>query len=284
MIKIKVPATSANLGSGFDVLGLAVDRFNIFTFDVSSGTENERTLVHEAYHKVFSHLKMEPRPVEITIETNIPMARGLGSSASCIVGGVMGANEVLGNPLSKKELLKLATEIEGHPDNIAPALYGGMVVSVVKDDEIYSSSIPVKNDYHYLVLVPDFNLSTKEARGALPQMIAYGDGVFNVSRVSLLITALITGQDELIKVGLEDKLHQPYRGELIPGFKEILESLNQIGVLGCYLSGAGPSMMCLIKKGDIGLFEQIKDLLEKKFPEWTIFEQKLEQSGAVRIE
>ena len=284
MIKIKVPATSANLGSGFDALGLAINRYNTFTFRPGFGSTDEDSLVHLAYNKVFERLGQDPEPVEIVIQSDIPMARGLGSSAACIVGGVMGANEVLGCPLTKEELLKIATEIEGHPDNIAPALYGGMVVSVMEDGEVYFSKVPVKNEYNYTVLVPDFHLSTKKAREALPKVIPYSDGVFNVGRATLLLAALTTGQDELIKIGLQDKLHQPYRGNLIPGFSHITETLDEFGVLGCYLSGAGPSIMCMVKKEDKATQQKINQFLQEEYPNWIIYQHSLENTGAQRID
>lgn len=284
MIKIKVPATSANLGSGFDALGLAINRYNTFTFRSGFGSTDEDSLVHLAYNKVFERLGQDPEPVEIVIQSDIPMARGLGSSAACIVGGVMGANESLGCPLTKEELLKIATEIESHPDNIAPALYGGMVVSVMEDGEVYFSKVPVKNEYNYIVLVPDFHLSTKKAREALPKVIPYSDGVFNVGRATLLLAALTTGQDELIKIGLKDKLHQPYRGDLIPGFSHITETLGEFGILGCYLSGAGPSIMCIVKKEDKETQQKINQFMQEKYPSWIIYQHILELVGAVRID
>ncbi len=284
MIKIKVPATSANLGSGFDALGLAIDKYNTFTFSSGIGSTEVGSLVHLAYNKVFEWLKRDPEPVGIEIQADIPMARGLGSSASCIVGGVMGANEVLGCPLSKEELLKIATELEGHPDNIAPALYGGMVVSVMQDGEVYFVKVPVKNEYNYTVLVPDFHLSTEKARAALPKVIPYTDGVFNVGRATLLLAAMTIGQDELIKIGLEDKLHQQYRGDLIPGFSHITEKMDEFGVLGCYLSGAGPSIMCMMKKEDRETEHKITQFMLEKYPNWKIYHQSLEHVGALRID
>lgn len=284
MIRIKVPATSANLGSGFDALGLALDLYNVFSFKAGAGSIDEDSLVHLAYNKVFTYLHREIEPVEIIVDTNIPMARGLGSSASCIVGGIMGANEVLGGVLSQKEILTLATEIEGHPDNVAPAIFGGMVVSVMEDNEIYWANIPVKNDYNYIVLIPDFELSTKEARRVLPEMIPFDEAKFNVGRVSLLITAMVTGQDDLIKIGLEDKLHEPYRGDLIPGFRNIMDKVRSFNLVGSYLSGAGPSIMIMAKKDDQDGIKKIKDFMEKSYPDWLIFEHHLENIGAMRID
>lgn len=283
MIKIKVPATSANLGSGFDTMGLAINKYNIFSFKEGVGSTSEDSMVHQAYNKVFEHLGRQAEPVEIGIDAKIPVSRGLGSSAACIVGGAMGANEVLGRPLNKNEILKISTKIEGHPDNIAPAIYGGMVVSVMKEQSIYTVNVPVKNQYRYIVLVPDFRLSTEKARAVLPDMIPYGDGVFNVSRASLLVTAMVTGQDELIKVGLEDKLHQPYRGDLIPGFSNIIDTVNDFGVLGSYLSGAGPSIMCIAKEDDKYAIKKISDFMSEEYPDWVVMEHSMENTGAIRI-
>lgn len=219
----------------------------------------------------------------IQVDENIPQARGLGSSAACIVGGIMGANEILGNPLDKDEILKLATQIEGHPDNVAPAIYGGLIISVMEGERIHTGKLPIKNELNLIALVPNFELSTSEARGVLPKQIDYKDGIYNVSRASILLTALVTGDNNLLKLGLQDKFHQPYRGKLIPRFDDIVAAMDEKGALGCYLSGAGPTIMCLGKAEDIQLVKDIKDFMGNEHPDWEVFVHKVDNVGAVVI-
>lgn len=283
MIRIKVPATSANLGPGFDVLGLALSLYNVITFTEKDGAMGHDTMVHVAYHKVFEHLGRKIVPVEIEIEAEIPMARGLGSSSACIVGGLMGANEMLGSPLSTQELLALATELEGHPDNVTPALYGGLMASLTKEGRVHSLNIPVKNRYSFIALIPDFALSTEKARAVLPEVLSYEDSVHNVSRTTMLLTALLTGQDDLLSLGMEDRMHQPYRGKLIPGFERIGQVLYDCGVLGFYLSGAGPSIMGLTREDDQEVIEKIRTFMTDELPGWQVLVLHLEEKGAMRI-
>lgn len=283
MIRIKVPATSANLGPGFDVLGVALSLYNVFTFKERAGVMTSDTLVHEAYLKVFQHLKEAPIPVDIDIEAQIPMARGLGSSSACIVGGLMGANEMLGAPLSQEEILSLATEMEGHPDNAAPAILGGLVASLTKEKKVYTQKIPVKNSYGFIALIPDFSLSTESARAVLPKVLRYEDSVHNVSRISFLLTALMGGQDDLLSLGMEDRMHQPHRGTLIPGYEKIREALSECSALGSYLSGAGPTIMGLVREEDEEVFQRIRTFMTTEFPAWQVLFLHPEEQGALRL-
>lgn len=271
MIKVKVPATSANLGPGFDTLGLALNLYNTFSFEEKlEGLEingcdpsyaNEKNLVYTSMLKTFDKIGYKPKGVRIDMNTDIPISRGLGSSAACILGGVIGANELAKVYLSKEEILDIATEIEGHPDNIAPALFGGLIVSVMKDNNIYYDKINIANGIKFVALIPDFTLSTTKAREVLPSTISYKDAVYNVGRVSLLLSALSNGRFELLKVALEDRLHQPYRKKLIPRFDEILNKCYELGCLGAYLSGAGPTLMVIIKDNDMSFTTKIKTYL-----------------------
>jgi homoserine kinase len=281
VIRINVPATSANLGPGFDTLGIALNRCNSFYIeevdDIDFVNEN---LVYRSYRKVFEILDKHHIKVEIGIDTDIPMSRGLGSSAACIVGGVMGANEMLGGILSKEEILEIATMIETHPDNVAPAIYGGLVTSVMEGESVYSCKVPIKNKLEFITLVPDFKLSTTLAREVLPKTIPHRDGVFNVGRVALLVAALSTGRDDLLIQAFKDRLHQSYRGDLILGFDEIVSFANHNGALGTYLSGAGPSIMCISNYNNIEFKDNIESYLEKHYPGWLVHSHLVDEIGA----
>ncbi len=290
MIKVRVPATSANLGPGFDSLGLALNLYNNFHFEeIPSGIEiigaldsesHRANLVYTSMLKTFDHLGYKFKGIRIKIETNIPVSRGLGSSASCILGGVMGANKIAGSPLSIEQIFNLATHIEGHPDNIAPALFGGLIASIMEDEDIYYNKISVADGLKFIALVPDFTLSTKDARAVLPRDISYKEAVENVSRVSLLISALSNGRFDLLKHSLKDNLHQPYRGKLIEGFDKVLNEVYQLNALGGYLSGAGPTIMALVDEEDKDFKKAMLNFLKSKEYNWQVMELKIESQGA----
>ena len=179
----------------------------------------------------------------IRMENHIPLSRGLGSSAAAIVAGIKAANAILGNPLNRQELLKLATDIEGHPDNVAPALFGGITVSIVNKGQVQTFSFVPKLRLKLVVAVPDFPLSTRMARQVLPKEIPMKDAIFNIGRASMLIGALIKGKERFLKNAFDDALHQPYRAELVPGMEDVFNAAKEAGALGVAMSGAGP---CLI--------------------------------------
>lgn len=293
MIKVQVPATSANLGPGFDTLGLALNLYNTFTFqEIPEGLEitgceakfaNENNLVYTSMLKTFNRIGYSINGMKVDIKTDIPVSRGLGSSATCILGGVIGANKIAGSPLTKDEILELATEIEGHPDNIAPALFGGLVVSVMEREKIFYNQINVSKEIKFVALIPDFTLSTRDARHVLPSSVSYGDAIYNIGKVSLLLSALSNGRHDLVKIGIKDKLHQPYRGKLIPRFEEILNKCDEMGSLGVFLSGAGPTIMALIDDQDTSFTEEIQEYLKSIDYNWDVKELELNLSGAITV-
>ena len=192
----------------------------------------------------------------------------------------MGANEIAGSPLSLSEIFKLSTKIEGHPDNIAPALFGGLVTSLMEKDEIFYNKINIAEGLKFTAIIPDFPLSTKNAREVLPREVSYKDAVENISRVSLLISALSNGRFDLLKHGLKDNLHQPYRGKLIEGFEEILSKAYELKALGGYLSGAGPTIMTIINEDDINFKRDMEKYLKSIDYAWKVIELKLDLDGA----
>lgn len=196
----------------------------------------------------------EYRGMKLRMYSKIPVSRGLGSSATAIVGGLRAANEWLGRPLDKKGLLAIATELEGHPDNVAPAIYGGFSVSVTYEGKPESLAFLPEIPLKAVVAVPDFTLSTRLARSVLPDTVPRADGVFNVGRAALLAAAMARGKADYLKLALEDKLHQPYRKSLIPGFDEVTEAARKAGAMGCVLSGAGPTIIAftLEKEAAVG--------------------------------
>lgn len=289
IIKIRVPATSANIGPGFDSLGMALNLYNVFSFEekksgleILGSLDNKEprdNLVYSSMVKVFEKTGYYPKGLKIKIESNIPISRGLGSSASCILAGVLAANKLAGSPWSLNKVFKMATEIEGHPDNIAPALFGGFISSLMEREKIYYNKIEIAKGLKFIAIIPDFTLSTSLARGVLPREIPHGDAVENVSRVSLLLSALSNGRFDLLKPALEDKLHQPYRGELIKGFRPVMDRVYGLGAMGGYLSGAGPTIMAMIKDEDTNFGKEMEAYLKSMNFAWEIIELQIDLEG-----
>lgn len=257
MVTVCIPATSANLGPGFDTLGLALSLYNYVEMEIGTrGLEIEiegqgslaiprgkENIVYQGALKVWEQCGFDPQGVRIKLRNNIPLARGLGSSAAAITGGILAANALAGYPLSDQEILHLATQIEGHPDNVAPALFGGLVISTMEDGTVYSHKISVDKELQTGVVIPEFPLATKKGRGILPKQVSLEDAVFNVSRTAFLMTAFLENRFDLLKYGMQDRLHQPYRSQLVPGMETAFQRGLDAGAQGVALSGSGPTLI-----------------------------------------
>ena len=291
-VKVKVPATSANLGSGFDVAGLAFTLYNTFTFELSEDGLNikgcpeqfcnENNLTYQAFKRAAEVCGLEYQGVNIECSGEVPYTRGLGSSSTCIVAGIVGAFAFKDKVEERQEILELATSIEGHPDNVAPAIFGGVTVSVMEEDNVLTLNIPVKHDYRFVALIPPFTLSTEQSRAVLPQILPRKDAIKNVSHLALMVASLINGYDEGLKLGFKDRLHQPYRGDLIAGFDEIMAVLEKDEqVLGAYLSGAGPTIMAVIHADDRMGVVRIKEELGDLIKDWRVNKLELDNRGYI---
>ncbi|ENK0557461.1 homoserine kinase [Clostridium sporogenes] len=291
MIEVRVPATSANIGPGFDCLGVAVNMYNkFFVEEIKEGLifegcedkfKNEDNLIYVAMKKCFDKIGYKPTGLRIKMESDIPVSRGLGSSAACVVGGIVSANELVGRVLNKKELLDLAVEVEGHPDNVNPAFCGGMTVSISDNKEIIYSKVKVSEGIKFCALIPDFTLSTEKARTVLPKSIDYKDGIFNVGRTALMVSALNNGDFHLIKHACKDKLHQDYRAKLIENFYSIKKQCEKLNSLGVFLSGAGPTIMVMIKEEENYFSKNIKVFLDTLKNKWEVRELKIDNIGTI---
>ena len=270
--RVRVPGTSANCGPGFDCLGLAATIYNYLDLTLirsgkviveSTGEDAEniprgrRNLTWQAVSRLLKEVGRadEFKGAIIRMKNNVPISRGLGSSSTAIVAGLVAANEIVGSPLNRQELLKLATELEDHPDNVAPALFGGFTVSVMDKGEVQTFSFQPRVKLKLIVAVPDFELSTRLARKVLPRNVSMKDAIFNISRASMLIAALVEGREDLLPLAFDDALHQPYRKKLVPGMSEVFEAAKSAGALGAAISGAGS---CLIA------FTTVRSRLEDK--------------------
>ena len=260
-VHVRVPATSANLGPGFDALGLALALYNEVTAAEADGVSvriegegagrlppNGHNVVARGVRQAYEAAGRPFPGVALTCVNRVPPARGLGSSAAAWVGGLVAGNALLGGPLSRDVLLALAARAEGHPDNVAAALLGGLTVScALGDGGVAAVSLPVPGGVRWVVLVPELTSATAEARAVLPQSVPRADAVFNVQRVALLLAALQAGRLDLLGPALDDRLHQPYRLKLFPWMPAVADAARAAGALGCVLSGAGPSLLAAVR-------------------------------------
>ena len=266
-LRIFSPASTANLGAGFDTLGIALELYNIFELEESDKTVietvpkrisleiPERNLFYRVLKESLNYLGMPEKDFYIRQYNNIPISRGLGSSASVIVAGIVSAFKIANKELKDDEFFKLAYKFEPHPDNLIPALKGGFITALKSENRTYYNSIYFPDDIRFVVVIPELELSTEKAREVLPKNIPLGDAIFNIQRVAMFISALKNRRYDLLKVAMEDKLHQPYRKKLIPNFDKLLESAYSKGALGVSLSGAGSTILALAnnKFDEIGL-------------------------------
>ncbi|BFT74919.1 homoserine kinase [Paenibacillus sp. P36] len=258
-VRVKVPASTANLGPGFDSLGMALNLYAWIDMAISEQTTidligdqmhgiptDKTNLIYKVAQMVFQEAGVSHPELSISMYSDIPLTRGLGSSASAIVGALAGANALIGNKLTEYELFQIASRLEKHPDNVGASLFGGIVVAFWDGEKAESIRIEPDPNLEVLVAIPAFQLATEKARGVMPKQVAMKDAVFNLSHSSLLVAALITGNLGMIRHAMKDALHQPYRAPLIPGMKTLLEQAENHGALGVALSGAGPTMLALV--------------------------------------
>jgi homoserine kinase len=260
MTTIRVPATTANLGAGFDCIGAALSRYNEFTFTpidtenlviAVTGVEAARVdtdasnLAYQAFLNLYAQIDRTPPGIKLDIKLGVPLARGLGSSATAIVGGLLGANALANNPLSPAEVMQLAIEMEGHPDNVVPALIGGCRLAATAANGWAIADIPWHSSIVPVVAIPDFELSTAQARSVLPNEYSRADAIFNTAHLGLMIRGLETGNAQWLTAGLIDRIHQPYRQKLIPGYTDVEQAVIADGGYGMVISGAGPTLLAM---------------------------------------
>lgn len=287
-VTIRVPATTANLGPGFDAFGCALSLYTDVTFEETeagltitgcdeefSGPDN---LAYTSYCAVLNTMSEEVRGVRIHIDAHIPICRGLGSSAALLVAGAMGANVLRGNKLSTQGLLNITNAMEGHPDNLAPAFYGGLTASMVDGGLPVTVGFPLHPDWEFIALIPDFNLPTILARSVLPEQVSRGDAIYNISHGALVLKALELGNEKLLRTAMQDRLHQSYRRKLIPDYERIESLVRSSGAAFC-LSGAGPTLLCITQ--DSGLEEKLMKKLDAVTERsWQILPLHVEFQGA----
>lgn len=289
MLKIKTPCSSANIGPGFDCLGIAFDIYNYFTFAPSDKNAyrgfaekycNDSNMVYKSYKTAMESLGKTVFPVEISFRGDVPSARGLGSSSTCIVAGVAAAYEFAGVPYTKNDVAYTSALIEGHPDNVAPCVYGGFTDAVLTADgdreRLVVENFEVNKDYKFYALIPDFELSTKMSRDVLPKAVGLTAAKRNIANIPLLIKALANGNGDLLRVASEDWLHQPYRGGIVAGYFDIRQKALDAGAYAVFLSGAGPSM--LVVSGN-DMQDRLEQITAETQNNWKVRRLKVDFDG-----
>ena len=297
-VLVQVPATTANLGPGFDALGLALDLWNESDFIETGDRKISLTLEGEGAEKLpldaenaiadaalllYDKAGRQCPGLRIHCVNRIPLSSGLGSSSAALLTGLLGANALLGKPFDDEQILKQAIEMEGHPDNVAPAMLGGLVASIVYEDHVISLKLPARanrSPVHVTVILPDFDFPTKQARAILPKQVERKDAIYNISRSVLVTEALRTGDLNLLGKAMTDRLHQPYRIPLIPGAQAAMDAAHQAGANAVALSGAGPSLIAFTEKWEAGIGEAMIREFKSAGLSARIFQLKISSDGA----
>ena len=298
--KILVPATTANLGPGFDCLGMALSLYNEVELTAASasshapleiGIDGEgaselpcdaSNLIVQAAQRVFDRVGHQPRELQLRSINRIPLMSGLGSSSAAIVGGLVAANELTGNPLSRDELLALAIEIEGHPDNVAPALLGGLVIVASDERGPIVDKVEVP-EMRVVVATPDLRVSTDDARHILPQTISRADAIFNLGRAALVVQALARGDFDLLGRAMDDRLHQPYRRHLITGYDDVIGAAKSAGAAAVAISGSGPSLIAFAPDDHDAIAEATRQAFATHGVEARTWILNVDRVGASRV-
>lgn len=294
VVRVRVPATTANLGPGFDAVGMVLSLWNEAVFVQTESPRisiqvhgegkgdlptDERNLILGSALQLYALVGEKPAGLQVYCLNRIPLASGLGSSSAAMLTGLLGANGLLGEPLSPEELLTLAVRNEGHPDNVAPAMLGGLVAAVIKGEKVIFRKLRVK-PLAVTVVLPDFPFPTRVARAVLPSRIPRQDAVYNLSRVPLVLQALAEGDMNLLGEVMEDALHQPYRLPLIPGAEAAMEAARRAGAAAVALSGAGPSLIAFSPFPQPAIGHAMQQAFQQAGLPARVFHLRVSQQGA----
>ncbi len=295
MFTVRVPASTANLGPGFDTMGIALKLYNTAVFeetdkdyeiDITDESRayvpsNENNLVYRAMNALYQKAGKTLTGVKVTVSSDIPVTRGLGSSSAGIVLGLVGGNQLLGNIFSTDELLKTAAMLEGHPDNVTPALLGGFTVSYAEKDRIIYSRNDVSDELLFAAMIPDFYLQTRKSRSILPHTVSLRNASYNIAHASLLSAALVSGKKELLSSCFKDRIHQRHRFPYIKSGEYIIRAARRFGAYGGYISGAGPTIMSVIDKNNKDFEYNMNELIKTNLNNWRLLILEPDNTGAL---
>lgn len=295
MVWVRVPATTANMGAGFDCMGAALSLYNTILVDeISEGISiinkntgeyipsGENNLIYRAANIIFDAVGYKPTGIKIIQNSQIPMTRGLGSSSACIIGGMLAANAISGRQLSYAEILDFAAKMEGHPDNVTPALYGGFCAAVkTGSGHTFQKSVKICSDISFVAMIPDFFVSTRKSRGTVPDAVSYSDAVFNAGRSALFALSLATGDLKNLREAVRDRLHQPYRSAYIEHMEETFEQAYKNGAYAVWLSGSGPTIMALCDRDNLEFSRNMDEYFRNNEHCWKSKRLTIDNVGAV---
>ena len=295
-VRVNVPASTTNLGPGFDVLGMALKLYNTVELEVSASglcieiegegadilPRDESNLVYRAAKLVFERVGEKPPPMVIRLINRIPLARGLGSSGTAIIGGLMAASITSGANLTRDDILDMAAGMDGHPDNVAASIFGGIVIASPTEQGVTCMKFLPPKPVDVVIVVPDFHLLTSDARAVLPASVDLQTAVFNISRASLLVSALATGDFRLLGIATDDKLHQPCREKLVPGMRDVFRAARSAGEnVAVALSGAGPSIVALCADNSARIGESMRQAFLKHNINSRVMTLDIDEEGAM---
>lgn len=293
MIYVRVPATSANMGPGFDSLGIALGLYNTLKIsELESGIViynnskeyipvGEKNMVYRACCRVFDEVGYGKKGIRIIQNSDIPVTRGLGSSSACIIGGMLAANAISGRQLPYSRILDLAAEMEGHPDNVTPALFGGFCIAANEGGRTIYTSNKLNPALKIAIMVPDFFVSTREARVTLPENVTLKNSSYNISRAALLTSLLLNEKYDDLRYAVGDRLHQDYRKDNIPRFDEVMDKSYEFGAKATYLSGSGPTMVSLLSGGYAEFESNMAGFLKTLDGKWKVKVYPIDNVGAI---
>lgn len=294
MIKLKIPASSANMGAGFDTMGIALSLYNRMQIEeIPSGIEidtlngsgfvpkDENNLIYRAMESVFQQVGYVTSGIRIVQNSDIPMTRGLGSSSACIIGGMLAANIISGRQLSYSDIIHLAAEMEGHPDNVGPALYGGFCISLTDGDTTIVRSKKINPNIKFAVMIPDYFVATRKSRGVLPEEVPFRDAAFNISHALLFREALASGDIKPLRIGVKDRLHQQYRKNYIDEMDKIFEKTYELGSCATYLSGSGPTILSVLDGNYRDFSQGMRKFFYENEHEWRCMILDVDNVGSV---
>ena len=290
-LTIKVPASSANIGPGFDCLALALDIWNTIT--VSSGdntvsingygkeflTKNQSNLILKSFHRIFQETGQSPPSVHFECENNIPIGKGLGSSAASVIGGLIAGNQLLNNPFTNNQILSFASDIEGHPENAAAALLGGFQIVIKSPNTLLTSEVHLKESMKAILFIPEIEMPTAESRKVLKSTISRDDAIFNIGRAALLVNALSLGDLELLSTATEDRLHQPARQKIFLPMSNLFNAAKNSGALAYFLSGAGSTVIAFAQEKEFTIGYEMADAASKSGIDGEIRISELSKQG-----
>lgn len=297
-VKVRIPATTANMGPGFDTLGMALKLYNeieveeingktqIYNNGLKCEEDFGNNLIYKSIIETMNKGGYSYKGFKINVvKCDVPISRGLGSSSACIVGGIKIANEIMGNKLELKDMIDLATKIEGHPDNVVPAMVGGMVVSLKTGEDIKYSKIDLPKQLKFVAMIPSFQVNTALSRKVLPKSYLKEECIFNISRCAMLVSALYNGEFDKLRTCFQDKIHQPYRKNLIKNSDDIFKKAVEFGSIGEFISGSGSTLMAVLNKNGDEFVISIKRYLSGLQDKWNVIllEPDLEGVRIVKI-